>query len=157
MISLNRVMVAGNLTRDPELKVTPSNRKLTNMTIAINDFWKNPDGKMLKKTSFINLIAWGSLAENCAKYLKKGRPIMAEGRIECDKYEDKNGKTQYITRINCINIVFLENNKRLVESANEELEEEENFCESSKIQSKKSSVSKKPVRKQINQVAEAYC
>ncbi len=154
MISLNRVMVAGNLTRDPELKVTPSNRKFTNMAIAINDFWKNQDGKMLKKTSFINLIAWGSLAENCAKYLKKGRPVMVEGRIECDKYEDKNGKTQYITRINCINVVFLENSSRNTES-NDELEEE-NFCESSKIQSKKNSISKKPVRKMVKEVAEAY-
>lgn len=153
MVSLNRVMVAGNLTRDPELKVTPSNRKFTTMSIAINDFWKDKDGKMLKKTSFINLIAWGSLAENCAKYLKKGRPVMVEGRIECDKYEDRQGKMQYITRINCNNVVFLENNSRSSESV-EESEDDDNFCESSKITTKKTSIAKKPVKRQVKELAE---
>jgi single-strand DNA-binding protein len=155
MVSLNRVIVAGNLTRDPELKVTPSNRKFTSMAIAINEFWKDKTGKTTKKTSFINIIAWGGLAENCAKYLKKGRAVMVEGRIECDKYEDRQGKTQYITRINCNNIVFLENNGRNSESIEEDdcSDEDDNFCESSQITSKKSSLSKKSVKKQVKELA----
>ena len=154
MISLNRVIVAGNLVRDPEMKVTTSNRKFTNMAVAINDFWKDKDGKTAKKTTYINIIAWGSMAENCAKYLKKGRTIMVEGRIETDKYQDKQGKTQYITKINCSNIVFLENNSRSNESSEEE-DEDDNFCESSKIAPKKSSVSKKVVRRQVRETCEA--
>ena len=154
MVSLNRVIVAGNLTRDPELKVTPSNRKFTSMAIAINEFWKDKNGKTTKKTSFINIIAWGGLAENCAKYLKKGRAVMIEGRIETDKYEDRQGKTQYITRVNCNNVVFLENSSR-----NEEIEDssddEDTFCESTKITTKKASISKKPVKKQVKEVEEA--
>ena len=109
MVSLNRVIVAGNLTRDPELRTTASNRKFTAMTIAINDVWKNKGGETIKKVTFINAIAWGNLAENCVKFLKKGRSVMVEGRIETDKYEDKQGKTQLITRINCTSVVFLEN------------------------------------------------
>ena len=153
MVSLNRVIVAGNLTRDPEMKITSSNRKFTNMAIAINDFWKDKSGKTAKKTSFINIIAWGGLAENCAKYLKKGRAVMVEGRIECDKYEDRQGKTQYITRINCNNIVFLENNGRNNVSLEEE-DDEDNFCESSKIAPKKASVSKKMTKKQVKEAVE---
>ena len=158
MVSLNRVIVAGNLARDPELKVTSSNRKFTNMVIAINEFWKDKDGKTARKTNYLNIIAWGSLAENCAKFLKKGRAVMVEGRIECDKYEDRQGKTQYITRINCNNVVFLENNGRSTESSDESLEddEEDTFCESSKISTPKNTPSKKTVRKQVKTVAEAY-
>ena len=157
MISLNRVLVAGNLTRDPELKVTSSNRKVTHMSIALNEFWKDKEGKTSRKTSYINLIAWGALAENCVKFLKKGRPIMVEGRIETDKYEDRQGKTQYITRINCNNVVFLENNDRSTESSDEALEDDEDtFCESSKIPTTKSAPSKKSVKKQVKAVAEAY-
>ncbi len=149
MISLNRVIVAGNLTRDPEMKVTSSNRKFTNMAIAINDFWKDKDGKTSKKTTYINIIAWGGMAENCAKYLKKGRAIMVEGRIESDKYEDRQGKTQYITRINSNNIVFLENSSRKKELSEDDEEDEDNFCESSIIVPKKASASKKTVKKQV--------
>lgn len=156
MVSLNRVIVAGNLARDPELKITSSNRKFTNMVIAINEFWKGKDGKTTRKTNYLNIIAWGSLAENCAKYLKKGRAVMVEGRIESDNYEDKNGKKQYITRININNVVFLENSNRSNDNTEEEDDEDEdNFCESSKISPKKTTVSKKVVKKQVKETAEA--
>ena len=112
MISLNRVIVVGNLTRDPELKVTASNRRFTIMTVAVNDFWKNQNGELVKKATYLSVIAWGSLAENCVKYLKKGRSVMVEGRIETDRYEDKSGVKQNVTRINCSNILFLENSSR---------------------------------------------
>lgn len=112
MISLNRVIIAGNLTRDPELKVTPSNRKFTKMTVALNDFWKDKDGETLKKVSYINIIVWGNLAENCVKFLSKGRNVMFEGRLESDIYTDKNGIKHYATQINASNVVFVENGKR---------------------------------------------
>ncbi len=150
MVSLNRVIVAGNLIRNPELKTTNTSRKFTNLTIAINDFWKDKDGELIKKTTYINVIAWGSLAENCAKYLKKGRSIMVEGRIETDKYEDKQGKTQYMTRINSNNIVFLENSNK----NNSDDEESDDSNESSKNVSKKSSVTKKTAKKPTREVFE---
>lgn len=118
MVSINKVFVAGNLVRNPELKTLPSGKKTTTMTIAVNEFWRNKDGELTKKTSFIILSAWGNLAENCVKYLSKGKSLMAEGRIETDNYTDKNGQKQFITKINCSSIVFLENN-----SQNKSLEE----------------------------------
>ena len=147
MISLNRVIVAGNLTRDPELKVTASNRRFTIMTIAINDFWKNQNGELIKKANYLNVIVWGTLAENCVKYLKKGRSVMVEGRIETDKYEDKNGITQNVTRINCNNIIFLESS---IKKNNEEKEENSTYLEQTAYTTKtKNSVPKKVAKKRI--------
>lgn len=153
MISLNRVIVVGNLTRDPELKVTASNRRFTIMTVAVNDFWKNQNGELVKKATYLSVIAWGSLAENCVKYLKKGRSVMVEGRIETDKYEDKNGVKQNVTRINCSNILFLESSSR---KANEEEEEEEDSCEQPAYTTKsKNSVPKKVIKKRVEETADA--
>ena len=86
--------------------------ELAMMTVAVNDFWKNQNGELVKKATYLNVVAWGSLAENCVKYLKKGRSVMVEGRIETDKYEDRNGNKQNVTRINCTNILFLESSSR---------------------------------------------
>lgn len=155
MISLNRVIVAGNLTRDPELKVTNTNRKFTNLTIAINDFWKDKDGELMKKTTYLNIIAWGSLAENSVKFLKKGRAIMVEGRIETDRYEDKTGKPQYITRINSNNIVFLENtNKTNIDE--EKAEDNTNLCEMVITNKPKQTPSKKTSKYQVKESAKTY-
>ena len=155
MISLNRVIVVGNLTRDPELKVTASNRRFTIMTVAVNDFWKNQNGELVKKATYLSVIAWGSLAENCVKYLKKGRSVMVEGRIETDKYEDKNGVKQNVTRINCSNILFLESSSRKANEEEEE-EEEEDSCEQPAYTTKsKNSVPKKVIKKRVEETADA--
>ena len=152
MISLNRVLVVGNLTRDPELKVTASNRKFTMMTVAVNDFWKNQNGELVKKATYLNVVAWGSLAENCVKYLKKGRPVMVEGRIETDKYEDRNGIKQNVTRINCTNILFLENSSRKdsEEDSNATYSEQPAYTTKSK-----NSVPRKVVKKRVEETADA--
>ena len=151
MISLNRVLVVGNLTRDPELKVTASNRKFTMMTVAVNDFWKNQNGELVKKATYLNVVAWGSLAENCAKYLKKGRSVMVEGRIETDKYEDRNGIKQNVTRINCTNILFLESSSR-----KDSEEDSTTYSEQPAYAAKsKSSVPRKVVKKRVEETADA--
>mgnify|MGYP003291705950 CR=1 FL=1 len=109
MVSLNRVIIAGNLVRDPEMKVSGSNHRFTNLTVAINDSWRNQEGEYAKKVTYLNVITWGNLAENCAKYLSKGAPIMVEGRIEVDNYINKDGQKQYSTKIVANTITFLEN------------------------------------------------
>ena len=152
MISLNRVIVVGNLTRDPELKVTTSNRKFTMMTVAVNDFWKNQNGELVKKATYLNVVAWGSLAENCVKYLKKGRSVMVEGRIETDKYEDRNGIKQNVTRINCTNILFLENSGR----KDSEEDSSATYSEQPAYAAKsKNSVPRKVVKKRVEETADA--
>ena len=109
MVSLNRVIVAGKLKDDPELKVTAEGRKFSTMRIVIEDSWKNKDGAIVKKSTFVNVVCWGSLAENVSRYLGRGRTIMVEGRIETDTNKDDKGNRHYITRINANNVVFLEN------------------------------------------------
>ena len=111
MVSLNRVIVAGKLKDDPELKDTAEGRKFSTMRIVIEDSWKNKDGAIVKKSTFVNVVCWGSLAENVSRYLKRGRPVMVQGRIETDSYTDSKGCRQNITRINATNVVFLESNK----------------------------------------------
>ncbi len=108
MVSLNRVIVAGKLKDDPELKVTAEGRRFSTMTLVIDDMWKNKEGEIVKKSTFINIICYGSLAENVSRYLKRGRPVMIEGRIESDTYTDSKGCRQSTTRINATNVVFLE-------------------------------------------------
>ncbi len=149
MISLNRVLVAGNLTRDPELKVTASNRKVTLMTLAINDFWKNQNGETVKKATFLTIVAWGPLAENCAKYLKKGRAVMVEGRIETDSYEDKNGKKRNITRINSSSVVFLEN------SGKKDLADDETPEENKPVKAKSTAPTRKVIKRKAEESEEA--
>ena len=109
MVSLNRVIVAGKLKDDPELKVTAEGRKISTMTLVIDDMWKNKEGEIVKKSTFINIICYGSLAENVSRYLSRGRTIMVEGRIETETNKDDKGNRHYITRINANNVVFLEN------------------------------------------------
>ena len=113
MVSINRVIIAGRLKDAPELKTVASNRKFATMVLVIDDMWKGKDGEVVKKSTFVNVICWGSLADNASKYLTKGKTLMLDGRIETDTYTDSKGNKHSSTRVNASNIVFLEssNNK----------------------------------------------
>ena len=111
MVSINRVIIAGRLKDAPELKTVASNRKFATMVLVIDDMWKGKDGEVVKKSTFVNIICWGSLAENVVKYLTKGKSAMVEGHIETDTYTDSKGNKHSSTRINASNIVFLESSK----------------------------------------------
>ena len=89
-MSFSKVILLGNLTRDPELRQTQSGMSVCNITIAIND----NQGKDETRTSFISCDSFGRTAENIAKYFSKGKPILVEGRLRQDNYEDKNGNKQ---------------------------------------------------------------
>lgn len=91
MPNLNRVMLMGNLTRDPELRYTPSNMAVAQIGLAINRKWKNQQGEQQEETTFVDCEAWGRTAEVINQYLKKGRPIFIEGRLKLDQWQDKEG------------------------------------------------------------------
>lgn len=112
MVSLNRVIIAGNIIREPEMKVSASNQKSTVLTVAINDSWTRKNGERQTKTTRIDVITYGNLAENCAKYLSKGFPIMAEGRIGIEDYVDADGVKHSNTKVVANSITFLENKSR---------------------------------------------
>lgn len=92
MASFNKVILAGNLTRDPELRYTPKGTAVARFTLAVSRNWTSEDGQKKEEVSFIDIDAWGRQGEVIAQYMKKGRPLLVEGRLKQDTWEDKNTK-----------------------------------------------------------------
>lgn len=92
MASFNKVILAGNLTRDPELRYTPKGTAVARITLAVNRTWKGEGGESKEEVSFVDVDVWGRQAEVIAQYMKKGRPLLVEGRLKQDTWEDKNTK-----------------------------------------------------------------
>lgn len=121
MVSMNRVILAGNLARDPELKETSNGHAMTSFPVAISRNWKNGSGEAQKETSFFRIVVWNSTAKNCAQYLKKGRAVLVEGRLETRSFTANGGETRYITQIVGDKITFL--SKPSVEKVSDSHEE----------------------------------
>jgi single-strand DNA-binding protein len=98
MLSINKVMLTGRLTRDPETKYLPSGSAITNLSIAVNRRYQDKSGEWKEEVSFLDIETWGKLAERCAETLTKGRPVYVEGRIKQDSWE-KDGQKQSKIRI----------------------------------------------------------
>lgn len=92
MPSLNKVLLMGNLTRDPELRVTPKGTSICQFSLAINRQFKMESGESREEVIFVDVEAWGKQGETIAKYVTKGRPLYVEGRLRLDQWEDKNTK-----------------------------------------------------------------
>lgn len=92
MASFNKVILAGNLTRDPELRYTPKGTAIAKIGLAVSRNWTNEAGEKKEEVSFIDIEAWGRQGEVLAQYMKKGRPLLVEGRLKLDSWEDKNTK-----------------------------------------------------------------
>ena len=92
MPSLNKVMLMGNLTRDPELRVTPKGTSICQFSLAINRQFKMESGETREEVIYVDVEAWGKQGETVAKYCTKGRPLFVEGRLKLDQWEDKNTK-----------------------------------------------------------------
>jgi single-strand DNA-binding protein len=90
MASFNKVILAGNLTRDPELRYTPKGTAVAKIGLAVNRTWKSESGETKEEVSFIDVEAWGRQAEVISQYMRKGRPLLIEGRLKLDTWEDKN-------------------------------------------------------------------
>src|SRR5690625_3153786 len=104
---LNRVVLVGRLTKDPDLRYTPKGVAVTNFTIAVNRPFQNKEtGK--NEADFINCVAWRRPAENLANYMKKGSQIGVDGRLQTRTYEDKDGKTVFVTEVVADSVQFLE-------------------------------------------------
>jgi single-strand DNA-binding protein len=86
---VNKVFLMGNLTRDPELKSTSSNQSIANFSVAVNEKWTDKSGEKKERVAFIDCEAWGKTAENVARFFTKGKPIIVEGRLKQDSWEDK--------------------------------------------------------------------
>jgi single-strand DNA-binding protein len=96
--SINKFIGIGNLTRDPEVKYMANGEAVCNFSIACNDSYKNKDGEKVEKVEYINIVMYRKLAEIAGEYLKKGRPVYVEGRLQTRKWE-KDGVDRYTTEI----------------------------------------------------------
>jgi single-strand DNA-binding protein len=107
--SLNKVMLIGNLGKDPELRYTGSGVAVATFSLATNESWKDQDGNLQERTEWHNIVAWRKLAEICGEWLKKGKKIYIEGRIQTRSYDDKNtGAKKYITEIVADSMIMLD-------------------------------------------------
>ncbi|GIP50999.1 MULTISPECIES: single-stranded DNA-binding protein [Paenibacillus] len=106
---LNRVILIGRLTKDPELRYTPSGVAVTQFTIAVDRPFTSQGGE--READFIPVVTWRQLAETCANYLRKGRLTAVEGRIQVRNYENNEGKRVYVTEVIADNVRFLESNR----------------------------------------------
>lgn len=107
MASVNKVILIGNLGRDPELKSTQSGAAVCNFSIAATEKWKGKDGDWQESTEWHKITAWGKQAENCDKYLNKGSSVYVEGRLETRSWDGKDGEKKYSTDIVAQKVVFL--------------------------------------------------
>jgi single-strand DNA-binding protein len=107
---LNRVILIGRLTKDPELRYTPAGVAVTQFTLAIDRPFSNQQTKE-KEADFINIVTWRQLAETCANYLRKGRLTAVEGRLQVRNYDNNEGRKVYVTEVIADNVRFLESSK----------------------------------------------
>lgn len=108
MKSLNKVQLIGNLTRDPELKYTPTGAAVATIALATNRSWTTETGEKKDEADFHRLVAWNKLAEICGQLLKKGRKVYVEGRLSTRSWQDKDGQTKYMTEVVLSDMILLD-------------------------------------------------
>lgn len=106
--SVNKVFLMGNLTRDVELKYTPSNQPVATFGLAMNRRYKTRDGENREETTFVDCEAWARTAEVMSEYLSKGRPVFIEGRLKLDQWQDKEGNKRSKLRVVVENFTFVD-------------------------------------------------
>lgn len=121
MAYLNKTFLIGNLTRDPELRVTPKGTAICQFGLAVNRQFKDESGQSRDETTFVDIEAWGKQADLVAKYLTKGSPAMIEGRLKLDQWEDKqSGQKRSKLKVVLENVQFLGSGKRDASQPGEE-------------------------------------
>ena len=104
---LNKVMVIGNMGRDPELRYTPSGKPVTSFSLASSRSWIAPDGERREETEWFNVVAWGNLAEICSQKLAKSQQVYIEGRLQTRSWEDDNGQRHFRTEVVANEMIIL--------------------------------------------------
>jgi single-strand DNA-binding protein len=131
MASYNKVILIGNLTRDVEIRNTPSGTAVADLGLAINESYKPKDGKEVKTTIFVDVVVWGRQAETANQYLSKGSAVLVEGRLQQDSWETDAGDKRTKMRIRADRVQFLDSRKEVTtvkpKSAMPESEAPEDF------------------------------
>lgn len=106
MAQLNKVLLIGNLTRDPEVRTTPKGMAVADLGLATNRTWRDESGKEKEEVCYVTVVVWGKQAETAGKYLKKGSPVFIEGRLQFESWE-KNGEKRTTLKVVCERFQFL--------------------------------------------------
>jgi single-strand DNA-binding protein len=104
---LNKVMIIGNVGRDPEMRYMPSGRPVTSFSVATARRWRNAEGERREETEWFNVVAWGNLAEICKQYLRKGQQVYVEGRLQTRSWEDQDGRRNFRTEVVASEMIIL--------------------------------------------------
>ena len=107
MVSINRVVLVGNLTKDPELRHTPSGTAVCNLRLAVNTRRKDETGQWVDKPNYFDITVWGNQGERCAQYLAKGRPVAVDGRLEWREWETPEGNKRQAVDVVADSVQFL--------------------------------------------------
>jgi single-strand DNA-binding protein len=107
MANINRVVLVGNLTRDPELRNTPSGTAVCSLRIAVNTRRKDSSGQWVEKPNYFDITVWGAQGENCAQYLSKGRPVAIDGRLEWREWDAQDGTKRQAVEVIAESVQFL--------------------------------------------------
>jgi single-strand DNA-binding protein len=107
MASVNKAIILGNLGKDPELRNTQGGKAVATLRIATNEVWTDQAGERKERTEWHTVVVWGRQAENCKQYLKKGRSVYVEGRLQTRKWQDKEGGDRYSTEIVADRVQFV--------------------------------------------------
>lgn len=118
-MSVNKVILLGRLTKNPETKYTSNSKAVTNFSLATNESYYDKSGQKQEKTEFHKVVVWGKLGELCGKYLSSGRQAYVEGRLETRSWDAKDGTKRYTTEINAIDVKFIGSSEKSYNSPKE--------------------------------------
>jgi len=107
MASFNKVILMGNLTRDPEIRQAGTGVKVADLGLAVTETWRDKNGQTKETTCFVDVVVWDKLAELCGQYLHKGRPVLVEGRLQMDEWKNQQGEKRTKMRVRADTIKFL--------------------------------------------------
>jgi single-strand DNA-binding protein len=107
MANFNKVLLIGNLTKDPELRYTPQGTAVVNLRLAVNRRFKDRNQELKEETCFVTAVVWDKQAETCNQYLHKGSPVFIEGRLQSRSWEDNTGQKRYVIEVRAERVQFL--------------------------------------------------
>jgi single-strand DNA-binding protein len=121
-MTMNKILVIGNLGRDPEMRYTPNGQAVTNFSVATNRRYTASDGEQKEETEWFRISVWGRQAETCNQYLSKGRKVYVEGRLRSRSFETQDGQTRFQNEINATDVRFIDTQASRVEEFPQESE-----------------------------------
>lgn len=119
-MAINKVLLSGRLTRDPEPRRTDGGKTISSFTIAVNENWKNVQGEERKDVSFVECRAWGKQADSCNDNLKKGSLVLIDGKLKLEQWESKQGEKRQALRVMALTVFFLDHKSNYNQGNNKE-------------------------------------